>query len=141
MACFNQAEEALDGIEAIPAHSRDVFVATNLDVDTVVRRRRANARILMEALPELLLFPELQATDVPLCVPVLIPDGRRNDLRRYLVQREIYLPVHWPRTPLHGDAPDPSDFYRDELSLVCDQRYTETDMLCMVRAIREFLKG
>lgn len=138
---FNAAEEMLDSMDALPAHPRDVFVAANLDVDTLARRRRANARILMDALPECLLFPELRHADVPLCVPILVPDGQRDALRQHLVSREIYLPIHWPRTPLHGDAPDPSGLYRDELSLVCDQRYTEADMNRMVRAIREFLKG
>jgi dTDP-4-amino-4,6-dideoxygalactose transaminase len=138
---FGKAEETLDALDAVPAHPRDVFVASNLDADTLVRRRRANARILMDAFPELLLFPELRPLDVPLCVPILVPGGRRDALRRFLIQREIYLPVHWPRTPLQDKAPDPSGFYRDELSLVCDQRYSEADMDRMVRAIREFLKG
>ena len=138
---FGRAEETLDALDAVPAHPRDVFVAANLDVDTIARRRRANARILMDAFTDLLLFPELRPADVPLCVPILVPDGRRDALRRHLIQQEIYLPVHWPRTPLHDDAPDPSGFYRDELSLVCDQRYTEPDMDRMVRAVREFLKG
>ena len=138
---LGKAEETLDSLDAIPAHPRDVFVAGNLDVDTLVRRRRANARILMEAFPDLLLSPELRPADVPLCVPILVPGGRRDALRQYLVRQEIYLPVHWPRTSLQNGAPDPSGFYRDELSLVCDQRYTAADMDRMVRAIREFLKG
>lgn len=138
---FGKAEEMLDALDALPAHPHDIFIAQNLDVDTLARRRRANARILMDAFPDLLLFPELGPSDVPLAVPILVPDGRRDALRQYLIRQEIYLPVHWPRTPLQNTAPDPSGFYRDELSLVCDQRYTAADMDRMVRAIRGFLKG
>lgn len=141
LGLFDKSEETLDALDAIPAHPRDVFVATNLDVDTLIRRRRTNARILMDAFPEILLFPELCPGDVPLCVPILVPDGRRDALRRYLVEQDIYLPIHWPRTSVHGDVLDSACFWSDELSLVCDQRYGEADMDRMIRAIRGFLKG
>lgn len=142
LEAFAESEAILDHLDSIPpAPPEDIFIASHLDVGGMVSRRRANASILMAAFPDFLIFPELRPADAPLCVPVLIPDGRRDALRQHLIQRGIYLPVHWPRTPLHGNAPDPSGFYRDELSLVCDQRYSETDMERMVRAIREFLEG
>ena len=139
---FARAETILDELSGIPpAHPSDVFIATHLDADVMVLRRRSNARILLDAFPELRLIPELRPSDVPLCVPILVPGGQRDALRNCLIEREIYLPIHWPRTPLHADAPDPDGFYRDELSLVCDQRYTETDMDRLIGSIRDFLKG
>ena len=135
---FSQAEERLDHCKAAPAEPRDVELAEKLDLDYIKNHRRANAKILMDAFPELLLFRELKEGDCPLFVPVLVPDGRRDRLRRYLTEREIYCPIHWPLSEYHRPGEDEKRIYEQELSLVCDQRYTREDMERMVEVIREF---
>ena len=78
-------------------------------------------------------------------VPVLVPDGKRNELRRHLINNEIYCPIHWPVSEYHMGGSHKLDdktenIYANELSLVCDQRYIEEDMNRMVDVIREFWK-
>ena len=78
------------------------------------------------------------ACDCPLFVPVLV--GNRDALRKRLIEQEIYCPVHWPVSRYHQLSKETETFYNRELSLVCDQRYTEQDMLRMVDVIKEFLR-
>ena len=62
-------------------------------------------------------------------------------LRRYLIDKEIYCPVHWPLSSYHDIDKSSRKIYEDELSLVCDQRYSEVDMQRMVDEIRMFMEG
>ena len=73
-------------------------------------------------------------------VPVLVPDGKRDALRQYLMQNEIYCPIHWPISDLHRLDKRTGQIYENELSLVCDQRYSQEDMYHMVTLINRFWK-
>ena len=138
LALFGQAEDFLESPLAYAADDRDVMWAQRLDLAGLSRARRANAQVLLEALSEFAVFPTLDTQDVPLFVPVLVPDGKRDALRRHLIAQAIYCPCHWPSSSYHGDTDSP--LYRDELSLVCDQRYTEADMLRICKEVQCFLK-
>lgn len=139
---FAEAEQLLDSSLAAsiaPADERDVFLAAHLDREFIVRCRRTNARILMDAFPDLLVFPELGENDCPMFVPILVPDGRRNALRQHLIDREIYCPVHWPVSGYHKLGEREAFLYNSGLSLVCDQRYGPEDMHRVVRTVKAFL--
>ena len=141
LALFSAAEERLDGGTGIDgADPRDIELAARLDADRIRAARRRNARLLMEAFPEWLLFPELREDDCPLCVPVRVPGGKRDALRRFLIDRQIYCPVHWPLTALHRVSPAAAEIMENELSLVCDQRYNEDDMARIIETVRAFWK-
>ena len=88
--------------------------------------RRANYRALAEALSnngtETYLAAEFPDA-APLIVPIVVRD--RDDVRKYLMSKRIYLPVHWPRKEQSGFA---CFMARHELSLVVDQRYGPDDM-------------
>ena len=137
---FNAAENALEGIGIAPAAERDIFLAEQLDVEFIKKRHRANAEILRTAFPEWLMFPEMSATDCPMFVPVLVPDGKRDDLRRHLIINNIYCPIHWPVSKYHQLDERTEMIYRNELSLVCDQRYTEEDMNRIVETVKAFME-
>lgn len=94
--------------------------------------RRRNAHVLYQALEGQVrfLFTE-DRMDCPLFVPVFLPQGR-DELRQRLIRERIYCPVHWPRPK----AACSSNLYDAELSLVCDQRYTERDMERMAAVLR-----
>ena len=68
-------------------------------------------------------------------VPILVDPHIRDDLRSYLINRQIYCPVHWPKSSYHGMC---NELYDMELSLVCDQRYNFADMDRMVHAIMDY---
>ena len=93
----------------------------------------------MKAFPDLLIFPEMKSADCPFFVPIIVPDGKRNELRRFLINKDIYCPVHWPVSQLHKLGEKEQFLYDNELSLVCDQRYSEYDMNRMVDLINSFL--
>ena len=137
---FDEAEELLENVEPHPASDRDVQIAKKLDIETIRNRRRANAEVLRSAFPDWLIFSELLSSDVPMFVPVLVPDGKRNELRSYLIKNEIYCPVHWPVSDYHRLNVKEQLIYDNELSLICDQRYTEEDMHRIVETIKTFWK-
>lgn len=140
LSTFANAEEVIDDMRIAPADNRDVQLAKKLDVELIRKRRRSNAIVLLSAFPEWLIFSELSSKDTPMFVPIIIPDGRRDELRSYLVQHSIYCPIHWPTSEYHMLDDDISFIYENELSLVCDQRYTEKDMYRVVETIRAFWK-
>ena len=136
---FQEAEDMLDETDCTaPAAERDVQLAMKLDAEYIATRRRRNAGVLMSAFRDWLVFPEMKEEDCPLFVPVLVPDGKRDELRRYLINHGIYCPVHWPVSGYHRIDERTGFLYRNELSLVCDQRYTVEDMNRIVETVSAF---
>ncbi len=141
LAVFSEAEEILErGTEILPAAPRDVEMMQRLDVALLVARRRENARLLLDAFSDIAIFPHLSESDCPLFVPILVPNGRRNALRKHLIECEIYCPVHWPISEYHSLNAEQRFVYENELSLVCDQRYTSEDMMRLIREVKSFLE-
>lgn len=136
---FDEAEDALEHVGIAPAVDRDVFLANAMDIERIRKQRRTNADILRKAFPDWLIFPNLSENDTPMFVPILVPDGKRNNLRRYLIENDVYCPVHWPVSECHKLNERTDFLYESELSLVCDQRYTEEDMGRMVGIIEMFM--
>ncbi len=138
---FSQAEQLLDEQYYAGAADKDVERAFKLDVEFIKKRRRANAKHLLEAFSDWAIFPSMAEEDCPLFVPVLVPDGKRDALRSYLIRNEIYCPVHWPVSEYHKIAPKCMSLFENELSLVCDHRYTLQDMDRLIGTVNDFLKG
>jgi hypothetical protein len=103
----------------------------NVDPEKQRRIRRENARVLYEGLNGRVqfMFP-LNEMDCPLFVPILLQN--RDRVRAYLIQKEIYCPIHWPK-PKDCE----SNIYDMELSLICDQRYGIEDMERIISVIKE----
>ena len=74
--------------------------------------------------------------DCPLFVPILYKN--RNELREYLIKKEIYCPIHWPKPFKENEISNL--LYEKEISLVCDQRYTADDMKRIVKEIKGFIE-
>lgn len=137
---FDKAEEALEHMRIVPAANRDVRLAQRLNVEEIRNRRRANAEVVRNAFPDWLIFPDISSTATPMFVPILVPNGKRDELRHHLINNEIFCPVHWPVSDYHRLDSNEQFIYDNELSLVCDQRYTEEDMYRMVETIKAFWK-
>lgn len=140
---FAQAEELLDAdFSDYAADPHSVDALRNLDVSFLKRQRRKNASAIYESLNELddhrirPLFPQMGADDTPLFVPVIVDPAIRADLRRFLIQNQVYCPVHWPDAQTGGGEA----LYASELSLLCDQRYTTEDIKTEMNLIKEFFK-
>ncbi|MBE6970665.1 MAG: hypothetical protein E7446_00925 [Ruminococcaceae bacterium] len=137
---FAAAEELLEQSGALGAEERDIQLAGVLDIDGMKLRRRGNAACLLRELADIAVFPQLQAEDCPLFVPIRVPEDLRDGLRRELIQQEIYCPVHWPLSADHKIREEDKAIYQQELSLICDQRYTVQDMKRIARVVNEFRK-
>lgn len=126
---FELAEDLLDHGCVGSAAPRDIAAALNLDTETIRSRRRKNADILLRAVCEFAIFPELREQDCPLFVPILLPPEKRGSIRSTLIRQDIYCPIHWPVSPLHRLNAHTQAAYDTALSLVCDQRYDTDNIL------------
>lgn len=133
---FHDAETLLEELPILPASNRDVEYALHLDVRKIKNQRRKNANVLLKYLSDLAFFPELKSEDCPMFVPIRV--NNRDLLRRHLIDCDIYCPVHWPISELHRLNDEIKCLYDTELSLICDQRYNEHDMMRIVLAIQNF---
>ena len=135
---FLKAEKMLDKCDIESCDKKDIESAKRLDVDLIKKTRRENALVLINGLKDHCVFDCLSENDCPLCVPILYKN--RDELREFLISRNIYCPVHWPKPSQINDCSS-QYLYENELSLVCDQRYKKEDMLEVVKAIKEFVEN
>lgn len=136
---FAAAETYLENCKVIAkADERDIRLATIMDVSMIKAKRRKNAECLLDSLSEIAIFSKMSDSVCPLFVPIFVPDGKRDALRQHLIERGIYCPVHWTISHYHDIDEKTLKLYENELSLVCDQRYDETDMERIITAVREF---
>lgn len=114
-------------------------IPVDFPIHDVIKKRQENARYLINRLlrcPEIkLLNSSVKEDDAPLFVPILVSAKKRENLRKYLIEKNIYCPIHWPKTSLQIMH---SDLYDKEISLICDQRYTVSDMDYIADEIEKF---
>jgi len=104
---------------------------SHIDMNKQKEIRRQNAIVIYNELKNIsFLFP-LSDMDCPLFVPII--HKKRNELRNYLIENNVFCPVHWPQP--NGCE---SNIYSQELSIVCDQRYDESDMRRIASLINAF---
>jgi hypothetical protein len=139
---FALAEELLDGdYSGYAADQKSYEKLMDFNEGEMISARRSNAETILQGINKLPfltpIFPELTPEDIPLFVPVLLPDIKvRDELKRYFVERNIYCPVHWPK---HCDACGHADtLFERELSLLCDQRYGKIEMNKILKMIHHF---
>lgn len=113
------------------------------DVENMLKSRKENASLLYAMLKDVgnLEFWD-DATDTALLfVPVLCKNKEDRDaLRSFLIQHEIYCPVHWPKGPWIQSGSYADRLVDRELSLLCDQRYGEEQMIRIAHTIKEYYK-
>lgn len=136
---FSEAEDIIENIGIAPSCERDVELAGKLDVAFIKETRRKNAQVLLNDFSDVAIFPEIKPDDCPMFVPIRVKD--RDGLRKWLIQNEIYCPVHWPISKYHVISDRTRRLYDEELSLVCDQRYNEKDMQRIIDTIKSYERG
>ena len=113
-------------------------ILKTIDVPSIIHQRRRNAMVLMEGLKcldgKVMTLPKADfSIDTPLFIPVFMKTEDRDALRKFLISRGIYCPIHWPEV-----MGAPEGIRSNELSLICDQRYSESDMMAVTNAIKEW---
>ena len=115
-------------------------ILKSMNIKEIICQRRKNARILLNMLTDLnkiISIPNVDLSkDVPLFLPVIMRKNARNSLRKYLINMGIYCPIHWPEV-----MGAPVSIRENELSLICDQRYSQCDMHAIADAIYMWSKS
>lgn len=138
---FSEAEDLLeqDYID-YAADEKSISEAETLFRSVSIRRR--NAEMLLQGLNSLQIvepiFSKLETYDVPLFIPILVKNNKRDALRKYLIENSVYCPVHWPLSPFHSITTQEQHIYSSELSLICDQRYGEDEMNRQLELLRSY---
>lgn len=136
---FSKAENLLKDNYLGRMCKQDLTSVNYLNIDFIRSRRRENASLLFKELQDLIIFPELQKDDCPLFVPIRLKTKKRDALKQYLISKQIYCPNHWPISPLHRLNNQTIRVFSEELSLICDQRYSFAEMKRIVSEIKTFL--
>lgn len=142
LSSFQSAEEMLEtDYRDYAPDARSGEILNRPDIAKIREARRGNAELLIEGLKKcsgvFLPYKSVKDEECPLFVPVMFKK-ERNAIRKYLIDRSVYLPVHWPVSPLHCLKPETGKIYEEEISFVCDQRYGAADMERMVELIRQY---
>lgn len=140
---FSSAEQKLDtDYENYCIDSESLELLKKLDTKYICSRRRENGQRLLDGLKELntvrTLFDGISDAETPMFIPISVKDNRREELKRFLISKNIYCPVHWPLTKLHTVSEPAKSIYRSVLSVVCDQRYGIEEMDYILKCVREF---
>jgi hypothetical protein len=105
------------------------IVLEGMDYGLIKARRRTNYACLLKHLKQYALFTEYKESSAPLGFPVRVPRRLRDPVLLHLHKAGIFAPVHWP-----CEAFVPPSFRASHeiattvLTLLCDQRYAESDM-------------
>ena len=110
------------------------------DIQKMKQQRRENAAYIHNNLKGVQFMYEFTDKSVPLFVPVLFESKEQRDyVRKKLVGQQIYCPVHWPQPKQIPTDYKVNDIVSRELSLICDQRYSLTEMERMVTHILQLI--
>lgn len=142
LSLFEKAEELLDREYISDTDKENKARLGLMNARFIKDRRQKNAGIIYTNFPQLKickpLFSEMSDEVVPLTVPIMVPENRRDSLRNYLRKRGVFCPVHWPVSNMHRVGNKAIQIYREELSLVCDQRYDGSDMTRMMEMVKQW---
>lgn len=140
----NKAEELANSVIDLNMMSNlSKAILDTIDFNTMIYKRRKNYNYLLSCIHNLdkikILYPILSDNVCPLGFPVIVE--KRDSLRKFLINNNIYCPIHWP---LPEDIPKNFSYSyylsKNILTIPCDQRYSIEDMEIIVRKIKEFYK-
>ncbi len=139
---FERAEDQLDREYISDTDASNKSRLASLNVDYIKKRRRDNASVIYSQFQYVQtcvpMFTEIPCDAIPLAVPVLVPQEKRDSLRAYLRGNGIFCPVHWPVSAYHKAGDDAFRVYNSEISLACDQRYDAEDMARTMEMIKQW---
>ena len=108
-----------------PIDEKSYDIIMKIDIEEIKNKRKENTKIIYEKLKGNLNIKFIENYDEKDCllfVPIILEKNLRDNLRKFLVEKEVYLPIHWPLEEKLNNIFD------QELSLVCDQRYTTKEI-------------
>ena len=113
-------------------------ILMGIDIEEIIIKRRKNVKLIYEKLSKNIkikfLVNNFKEDDCLLFVPIILNHKDRDDLRKFLIENKIYLPIHWPLEEKINNIFD------KELSLICDQRYNVSEITYYLNLILDFFK-
>ena len=113
---------------------KSLSILRNLDIESIKERRINNCKLIDERIKNIKnirLLYNYHEGDCPLFVPIML--NNRDNIRKKLIVKNIYLPIHWPNIGLENDI------YNLELSLINDQRYSGKDIIEYINTFIEIM--
>lgn len=93
------------------------------NVQETKRKRIENANYIMNNIKQInkdiLYFKDLRTEDIPLFIPINIKNPKH--IQNNIAKKGIYLPIHWPKSNYIDSK---NKLFENELSIICDQRYS-----------------
>ena len=106
-------------------------ILRHINVNQIAKLRMKNVRVIYNFLKQQKNIGFLKKIDFhrdcPLFVPIFLGNEEREKLRKKLIENHIFCPTHWP-IPIDIQQNNQKEIYKSELSLVCDQRYSEAQI-------------
>ncbi|MGI5848072.1 MAG: sugar transferase [Candidatus Cryptobacteroides sp.] len=142
---FLDAFGAFDGHLAADYRNREMddlsyTLYKQQDLQAIKQKRLENAAFIHRHLYGLRFLFELTDLSAPLFVPVLFDSKEQRDaVRRKLIAKQIYCPVHWPKLAEIPACYDVQQITDRGLSLLCDQRYGHLQMKYQIESIQQFI--
>jgi lipopolysaccharide/colanic/teichoic acid biosynthesis glycosyltransferase len=138
---YQRAEELLERDYTNKSISKDSLnIIKNTRFSNIINARKNNAKIIADGLNEIeQIKPVYQEDSCPLFVPVLFADKEQRDsFKKHMIEKNIYLPIHWPKPDNVKITEQTRDIYDKILSIVIDQRYSEADMRKIIIATKKY---
>lgn len=135
---LRKGEQMIDSEIECAVSDCTIRLLAGVDIAAAAQKRRTNAASLQEGLRNIGITPLLQQSggDVPFFIPVCL--ANRDEVRAKMFENNIFCPVHWPLEglPLQTGA----RLEAHELSLIADQRYSETDMARILEILSKYAR-
>lgn len=106
-----------------------------INYKNIAEKRRENYKFLLSELSDIAIYKTLPDNVVPLGFPIL--SDKRGEIIEMLYKNSIFAPVHWPVTD--NNRPYNKMLKKNEITLICDQRYNSEDLMQMVKLIKSKL--
>lgn len=139
-ATYQQNECKLDKLPMkwMSDYTHDVL--RGIDYTKAIEKRRANYKMLHEALGDLnvLPLPSIESFACPMVYPFMPKDGNTN-LRKQLQEQRIYTATYWPNLSKMNHDTVEERLAMKIIPLPIDQRYGETEMREMIDIVCELL--
>ena len=137
---FIECEEKLDESDEIVLMSDFArFIVSCIDIEQMIQVRKKNYKKLLAELGKLGIKPVnvLSESDCPFVLTIRV--ANRNELRTYLMEKNIYCAVHWPFDRIHREQRKMAERNSETLiSLPVDQRYGNDEMQYLADSIAKF---
>ena len=141
---FKNANHILDiDYKSYKIDTQSYEILHKINLQEVIQKRRNNTKIIYDYLKNQKTIKYVKdiniEEDCPLFIPIFLKKNKRDNVKKYLVGNKIYCPNHWPIPDLITDK-NQKEIYNMELSLICDQRYSEKEMEKETNTINYFFE-